>query len=135
MPPARLLPGAWDGDSNVRADGTAHGFLVALVRPRCWSSWELPVLHRWELEEDPDPTGAGEIPEDDCIPRAVLGSRLLGLMSGDTREAREGRPQGLANLPPPRGLTIEDGNLFTDKRNLVALSKTRAFKQDPGSRM
>ena len=33
--PARLLPGAWDGDSSVRADGTAHGFLVALVRPRC----------------------------------------------------------------------------------------------------
>ena len=31
---SRLLPGPWYGGSNVRADGTAHGFLVAVIRPK-----------------------------------------------------------------------------------------------------
>ena len=126
---ARPPSGAWDYDSSIRADGTAHGFLVALIRPYCWSLWERPDLQRWDLEVDPDPIGSGQIPEDDRIPIAVLGSQFLGLIVDDTEEARNGRPLGLSNLPPPRGLTIEDRNSSTDKTDLLKLSKARAIKR------
>ena len=32
--PSPRLPGPWHGESHVRADGTPHGFLVAVAEPR-----------------------------------------------------------------------------------------------------
>ena len=121
--PARLLPGPWNGGSRARADGTAHGYLVAFVRSR-----EDPgESHRWELERDPDPTGAGGIPEEDRIHRAALGSRFLGLMVDNTNEAGVVSDQSLKILPPPRGLTIKDGNRYTDREDLVFLLESNVI--------
>jgi len=105
-------------------DRTAHGYLVAFVRSREDSG----ESHRWELERDPDPTGAGGIPEEDRIHRAALGSRFLGLMIEDTNEAGVVSDQSLKILPPPRGLTIKDKNQYTDTEDLVSLLQSNVIR-------
>ena len=55
--------------------------------------------------------------------RAVLGARFMGLMSEHTDGGDAVLDRGLGNLLPPRGLTIKDGNLFSDKENLVLLAQ------------
>ena len=117
--PPRLLPGPWNGEISVWADGMAHRFLVAVIRPKGH-----PEGYRWELEKNPDPTDSGGIAEEDRIHRAVLRARFIGLMLDDTDEAGVVLDRGLGNLLPPRGLTIKDGNLFTDRENLVLLAQS-----------
>ena len=48
----------------------------------------------------------------------------MGLMSADTDGGSVVIDQGLGNILPPRGLTISDGHMFSDKENLVSLAQS-----------
>ena len=122
--PDRMMPTDVEGVVRARTDGTAHGSLVAFVRPQ----EDEEESHRWQLEEDPTTIGAGGIPEEDQIRRAALGSRFLDLLRRETGAADDELDRSLRTLSPPRGLTIEDQNLFSDKEDLVSLLESSVIR-------
>ena len=64
------------GESARREDGTAHGFLLAIVKHGL--GW-MEETFCWALEENPVHS-PGKITPEEPAKRAVVGARIMGLM-------------------------------------------------------
>ena len=56
----------------------AHRTLVAIIEQ---GTGDIEETFCWALEEDPEPTGPGRIGSEEPARRAVLGARIMGLVS------------------------------------------------------
>ena len=115
-------------------DGTSHCFLVVVVEQR---AGEITGSYQLALEDDPDPSDRGGIAVEERTNRAVLRAKIMGLVSvGIGHGGSPLTDQGLVNLPAPKGLTIQDGNQFSDREPRLAGTVKRGRDgrfQSPGT--